>query len=462
MANRYKLDIFPEMYTNPLMRVRGNQGGQSQGLFSELLQPAPRSFLDSTVANLFGPSKQQQQTEGLLNLYKSSTPYNRAKMVHDLALKKGTPEQIRTSENRFRQQQKNVASGSLNQMEVKVRDLLDQLQEAKVEEQNSTNVTTKKAAQEKIKDRKQAIENLIKGMKTVRENTGNIVTEPVIRSEKLYQNYLKEEQQKQKERQTETETKENFNLLKTQYSNLLTNLMEGDAFNKLNSQTEKDLVLGNFLDTQIDKVFSPEQLNSKNIKGALTTLNNVSKIIFDKALKNEKNKNTVLGTLKNFTKTDKEKMSTSISKLKEFLEDSYEPSTDFSFTDMNYWKKLVSSTPEDVKKEIDKTKNETLLLANKLSEKINNLGKEPSLNSLISLLESDLNPNKIGEDRVFLYNIVSQLVKLNKNENQVIEQIIRRAKGENLKEYEQTLNTKLNNTYATVGEILRAMDLIND
>ena len=54
MANRYKLDIFPEMYTNPLTRVRGNQGGQSQGLFSELLQPAPRSFLDSTVANLMG------------------------------------------------------------------------------------------------------------------------------------------------------------------------------------------------------------------------------------------------------------------------------------------------------------------------------------------------------------------------------------------------------------------------
>mgnify|MGYP003132642848 CR=1 FL=1 len=57
MANKLggvKLDIYPEMYTNPLMRVRGNQGGQSQGLFSELLQPAPRSFLDSTVANLMG------------------------------------------------------------------------------------------------------------------------------------------------------------------------------------------------------------------------------------------------------------------------------------------------------------------------------------------------------------------------------------------------------------------------
>jgi len=54
MANRYKLDIFPEMYTDPLTKVRGNQGGQSQGLFSELLQPAPRSFLDSTVANLMG------------------------------------------------------------------------------------------------------------------------------------------------------------------------------------------------------------------------------------------------------------------------------------------------------------------------------------------------------------------------------------------------------------------------
>ena len=54
MANKYQLDIFPEMYTKPLTRVRGNQGGQSQGLFSELLQPAPRSFLDSTVANLMG------------------------------------------------------------------------------------------------------------------------------------------------------------------------------------------------------------------------------------------------------------------------------------------------------------------------------------------------------------------------------------------------------------------------
>ena len=87
MANRYKLDIFPEMYTNPLTRVRGNQGGQSQGLFSELLQPAPRSFLDSTVANLMGRG---DPNAALRKEYQSATNPERINILNRLAT---TPEQ---------------------------------------------------------------------------------------------------------------------------------------------------------------------------------------------------------------------------------------------------------------------------------------------------------------------------------------------------------------------------------
>lgn len=87
MANKYQLDIFPEMYTNPLTRVRGNQGGQSQGLFSELLQPAPRSFLDSTVANLMGRG---DPNAALRKEYQSATNPERIKILNRLAT---TPEQ---------------------------------------------------------------------------------------------------------------------------------------------------------------------------------------------------------------------------------------------------------------------------------------------------------------------------------------------------------------------------------
>jgi hypothetical protein len=87
MANKYKLDIFPEMYTNPLTRVRENQGGQSQGLFSELLQPAPRSFLDSTVANLMGRG---DPNAALRKEYQSATTPERIKILNRLAT---TPKQ---------------------------------------------------------------------------------------------------------------------------------------------------------------------------------------------------------------------------------------------------------------------------------------------------------------------------------------------------------------------------------
>ena len=87
MANRYKLDIFPEMYTNPLTKVRENQGGQSQGLFSELLQPAPRSFLDSTVANIMGRG---DPNAALRKEYQSATNPERIKILNRLAT---TPKQ---------------------------------------------------------------------------------------------------------------------------------------------------------------------------------------------------------------------------------------------------------------------------------------------------------------------------------------------------------------------------------
>ena len=88
MANRYKLDIFPEMYTNPLTKVKEKQGGQSQGLFSELLQPAPRSFLDSTVANIMGRG---DPSAGVRQQLAGATPQGRIDILAPFA--KTLPEQ---------------------------------------------------------------------------------------------------------------------------------------------------------------------------------------------------------------------------------------------------------------------------------------------------------------------------------------------------------------------------------
>jgi len=102
MANRYKLDIFPEMYTNPLTKVKEKQGGQSQGLFSELLQPAPRSFLDSTVANLMGRG---DPSAGVRQQLAGATPQGRIDILAPFAKTLPEQEYIETQRAKIKKQE---------------------------------------------------------------------------------------------------------------------------------------------------------------------------------------------------------------------------------------------------------------------------------------------------------------------------------------------------------------------
>jgi hypothetical protein len=102
MANKYQLDIFPEMYTNPLTKVKEKQGGQSQGLFSELLQPAPRSFLDSTVANIMGRG---DPSAGVRQQLAGATPQGRIDILAPFAKTLQEQEYIETQRAKIKKQE---------------------------------------------------------------------------------------------------------------------------------------------------------------------------------------------------------------------------------------------------------------------------------------------------------------------------------------------------------------------